>query len=168
MLKCESCIYLKSKPKLKNGKYKFCYDLGFHEEYKACRNWRPNFLFIEKRKSLNKFLAHLDGLYKKDLDIIERIIKIQNVFIKSKLPHKIGSIVLYQFKGRWFTIFVENIIKIDDTYFIQGRPEDSETTFTLPITSVDKKNKTRVFLKTKLKVRLKTNKRIIATRVRGS
>jgi len=161
MLKCGSCVWLRTLPRLYKGKHVYCYDLGFHDENRACRNWRADFSKLRKKSRFSWFLRSLGKLKLRDLDIVEQLIKQQRDLIKKKAPYKIGSLVCYYFMNRWFVIFVEGIISIDGVAYIQGRSVDGNTTFTVPCTSVRLRKKLRVKVKKdiKIKVKLKDDRR---------
>lgn len=147
MLKCGSCVWLKLKPRPRKGRMVFCYDLGFHEENRACRNWLPNFSYLRNKESFLTLFRSLSRFSKRELDVVEQLVKIQKTYVKRRFPYRVGEIVYYSFGGKWIPIFVESIFKLEREVFLRGLScKNNFTSFTLPITSVK--------LKKKLKVRL--------------
>lgn len=145
MLKCGSCVWLKLKPRPRKGRMVFCYDLGFHEENRACRNWLPNFSYLRNKESFLTFFRSLYKFSKRELDIIEQIVKIQKTYVKRRFPYRVGEVVHYFFGGKWIPIFVESIFKLEGEVFIRGLScKNNFTSFTLPITSVKLRKKLKV------------------------
>jgi hypothetical protein len=123
----------------------FCYDLGFHEENRACRNWLPNFSYLRNKESFLNLFRSLYKFSKGELDVVEQIVKIQKTYVKRRFPYRVGEVVHYLFGGKWIPIFVESIFKLEGEVFIRGLScKNNFTSFTLPITSVKLRKKLKV------------------------